>query len=268
MLQFSEYDDLFSNIYCSQPILDINVEDSNRFIIRYPKFREITHVIFSFDAENLFLKNKSAYGYCFEIENIFSELEAQSEKGYFLVSSTSNKNRSRQYNPYTLNQEINFAEAHIENIFSDHLPEILDDDGVNLNLVKKIVMGASMGGLMSLKSSIMYPVFNNIISFSPAFWFGYQELIEDLKNLNINSAINLTVGTNEGSIFTKPVSDLYPTEWNLDLTSNNNFYTSGVKTIYEELISSKIKTNFILKEEGEHNENTWSMLLKEILFSL
>ena len=129
-------------------------------------------------------------------------------------------------------------------------------------------MGASMGGLMSLKSSIMYPVFNNIISFSPAFWFGYQELIEDLKNLNINSAINLTVGTNEGSIFTKPVSDLYPTEWNLDLTSNNNFYTSGVKTIYEELISSKIKTNFILKEEGEHNENTWSMLLKEILVSL
>ena len=51
MLQFSEYDDLFSNIYCSQPVLDINVEDSNRFIIRYPKFREITHLIFSFDAE-------------------------------------------------------------------------------------------------------------------------------------------------------------------------------------------------------------------------
>ena len=54
MLQFSEYDKAFTNIYCSQPILDINVEDSNRFIIRYPKFKEITHLIFSFDAENLY----------------------------------------------------------------------------------------------------------------------------------------------------------------------------------------------------------------------
>jgi len=129
-------------------------------------------------------------------------------------------------------------------------------------------MGASMGGLMSLKTSIMFPAFNNIISFSPAFWFGYQELIKDLKNLNTNTSINLTVGTNEGKIFNKPVADLYPTDWKLDLSSNNNFYTSGVRKIYEELTNSNIKTNFILKDDGEHNETTWKVLLKDILISL
>jgi enterochelin esterase-like enzyme len=268
VLQFSEYDKAFTNIYCSQPILDINVEDSNRFIIRYPKFKEITHLIFSFDAENLFLQDKSSFGYCFEIENLLDGLEAESEHGYFLISSTSNKNRSKQYNPYRLNKDMNYAESHIENIFNNHLPEILEDYDINPNFVKKIVMGASMGGLMSLKTSIMFPAFNNVISLSPAFWFGFYELIEDLKNLNINSSINLTVGTNEGAIFNKHVSDLYPAEWDLDLTSNNKFYTSGVKKIYEQLLYSKIKTNFILKENGEHNENTWRVLLKDILLTL
>jgi len=268
VLQFSQYDKSFTNVFYSQPILDINVEDSNRFIIRVPKFREVTHLIYSYDAENLFLKDKSSYGYCFEIENLLNELEAQNDFGYFLISSTSNKNRAIQYNPYFLNKEVNHAEMHIDNIFNEYLPEIIDDFGVNFDFVNKIVMGASMGGLMSLKTSIMFPAFNNIISFSPAFWFGYQELIKDLKNLNTNTSINLTVGTNEGKIFNKPVADLYPTDWKLDLSSNNNFYTSGVRKIYEELTNSNIKTNFILKDDGEHNETTWKVLLKDILISL
>ena len=54
-----------------------------------------------------------------------------------------------------------------------YLPSILSDYDVDINLVKKIVMGASMGGLMSLKTSIMFPYFDNVFSFSPAFWYGF-----------------------------------------------------------------------------------------------
>ena len=70
MLLFSKYENAFDNIFISQPVVDIDIEDSNCFIVRFPKFRRITHFILSFDAENLFLDSKSAFGYSFNLEEL------------------------------------------------------------------------------------------------------------------------------------------------------------------------------------------------------
>ena len=63
MLLFSEYDKSLENIYISQPVVDINLGDTNNYLVRFPKFKRVTHMILAFDAENLFLKSKSSYGY-------------------------------------------------------------------------------------------------------------------------------------------------------------------------------------------------------------
>ena len=54
MLLFSEYDKSLENIYISQPVVDINLGDTNSYLVRFPKFKRVTHMILAFDAENLF----------------------------------------------------------------------------------------------------------------------------------------------------------------------------------------------------------------------
>mgnify|MGYP003315272359 CR=1 FL=1 len=66
----------------------------------------------------------------------------------------------------------------------NYLPQIYDDYDINVANLKKIVMGASMGGLMSIKTGILNPSFENIISLSPAFWFGFPGIVDDLNNLS------------------------------------------------------------------------------------
>ena len=101
-----------------------------------------------------------------------------------IIGITSNSKRHIQYNPYPHEKELNFASIHIDNIVTKFLPSVSNFLDTKFELSKLIVAGASMGGLMSIKTSIMYPEFENIISLSPAFWFGYPKVIEDIQNLN------------------------------------------------------------------------------------
>ena len=138
MLIFSNYSKSFENIHISQPVVDINLEDTNKLIVRYPKFKRITHLILSFDAENLFLKEKSSYGYFFNLESLLSELEESENRGYFVVATTSNSSRQQQYNPYPRNKRENFATKHIKSTFETHLPQICSDYDIEISNLKKI----------------------------------------------------------------------------------------------------------------------------------
>ena len=121
---------------------------------------------------------------------------------------------------------------------------------------------------MSIKTGILNPSFENIISLSPAFWFGFPGRVNDLNNLSKKSICNLSVGTNEGDIFGDQVKNIFPKEWDLDFSNNNDFYISGVKKIEEELKLNNIKTNFVFKEKGQHNETHWNPILREFLVSI
>ena len=268
MLLFSEYDRSLKNISISQPIVDVDIEDTNSLIIRYPKFNRVTHLIISYDAQNLFLKQKNGYGYFMDLENTLQVFEDNNNKGYFVIGVTSNSSRKKQYNPYPRVGGANYAIQHIDNIMNDFLPQIIEDYDVDYNYVKKIVLGSSMGGLMSFKTSILYPQFDNVVSFSPAFWYGYPGIEEDLQFLNQNTLCNLSVGSDEGEIFGDEARNIFPNEWELDFSSNDNFYISGVNKILDILKQRNIKTNFVFKDSGKHNEETWSCIFKEFLKSL
>ena len=268
MLLFSEYDRSLKNISISQPIVDVDIEDTNILIIRYPKFNRVTHLIISYDAQNLFLKQKNGYGYFMDLENTLQVFEDNTNNGYFVIGVTSNSSRKKQYNPYPRLGGVNYAIKHIDNIMNDFLPQIIGDYDVDYSDVKKIVLGSSMGGLMSFKTSILYPQFDNVVSFSPAFWYGYPGIEEDLQFLNQNTLCNLSVGSDEGEIFGDEARNIFPNEWELDFSSNDNFYISGVNKILDILKQRNIKTNFVFKDSGKHNEETWSCILKEFLKSL
>ena len=185
-----------------------------------------------------------------------------------IIGITSNSKRQIQYNPYPHEKDINFASIHIDNIVSKFLPSVSNFLGIKFELSKLIVAGASMGGLMSIKTSIMYPEFENIISLSPAFWFGYPKVIEDIQNLNEKSATHLYTGKKEGHIFEKHVEDIFPIEWDLDFSNNDDFYFSGVQKIYEAFHSNNKNVNFTYDENGMHNEGSWATSLLKIFLYL
>ena len=203
-----------------------------------------------------------------DLENTLQEQEDNTENGYFVIGVTSNSSRKKQYNPYPRLDGRNHAIKHIDNIINDFLPQIIGDYDIDYSYVKKIVLGSSMGGLMSFKTSIMYPQFDNVVSFSPAFWYGYPGIEEDLQYLSQNTICNLSVGSDEGEIFGDEARNIFPNEWELDFSSNDNFYISGVNKILEILKQRNIKTNFVFQDSGKHNEETWSGIFKEFLKSL
>ena len=204
----------------------------------------------------------------FDLENILRTIEDEFGKNFLIIGITSNDKRHIQYNPYPKENEINHAETHIKNIVLNFLPSVLNYLNINLENTNQIVAGASMGGLMSMKTSILFPQFKNIISLSPAFWFGYPSVLNDVKNLSNESSTYLYTGKKEGHIFGDHVKNIFPNNWDLDFSNNDDFYYSGVKNIKDSFDSNNKKVIFSFQDNGRHNETSWATAILEILGKL
>ncbi len=270
-ISFSNYSDDkdFKNLFTSNEIFDEQINEKNKILLRTPcDFSHIDNLILSYDGQNLFDSSTSHFGTIFDLENILQTIEDEFEKNLLIIGITSNEKRHIQYNPYPKKNEINHAETHIKNIVLNFLPSVLNYLNINLENTSQIVAGASMGGLMSIKTSIMFPQFRNIISLSPAFWFGYPSVLNDVKNLSNESSTYLYTGKKEGHIFGDHVKNIFPNNWDLDFSTNDDFYYSGVKNIKESLNSNNKKVIFSFQDNGSHNETSWATAILEILGKL
>ena len=270
-ISFSKYSDDkdFKNLFTSNEIFDEQINEKNKILLRTPcDFSHIDNLILSYDGQNLFDSSTSHFGTIFDLENILQTIEDEFGKNFLIIGITSNEKRHIQYNPYPKENEINHAETHIKNIVLNLLPSVLNYLNINLEDTSQIVAGASMGGLMSIKTSMMFPQFRNIISLSPAFWFGYPSILNDVKNLSNESSTYLYTGKKEGHIFGDHVKNIFPNNWDLDFSNNDNFYYSGVKNIKESLDSNNKKVIFSFQDNGGHNETSWATAILEILGKL
>ena len=270
-ISFSKYSDDkdFKNLFTSNEIFDEQINEKNKILLRTPcDFSHIDNLILSYDGQNLFDSSTSHFGTIFDLENILQTIEDEFGKNFLIIGITSNEKRHIQYNPYPKENEINHAETHIKNIVLNFLPSVLNYLNINLENTSQIVAGASMGGLMSIKTSMMFPQFRNIISLSPAFWFGYPSILNDVKNLSNESSTYLYTGKKEGHIFGDHVKNIFPNNWDLDFSNNDNFYYSGVKNIKESLDSNNKKVIFSFQDNGGHNETSWATAILEILGKL
>tara|TARA_B100002019_G_scaffold597_1_gene478 strand:+ start:143 stop:970 length:828 start_codon:yes stop_codon:yes gene_type:complete len=270
-ISFLNYSDdkYFNNLFTSNEIFDEKINEKNKILFRTPgDFSHIDNLILTYDGQNLFDSSTSHFGTIFDLENILQTVEDEFGKNFLIIGITSNEKRHIQYNPYPKENEINHAETHIKNIVLNFLPSVLDYLNINLENTNQIVAGASMGGLMSMKTSILFPQFRNIISLSPAFWFGYPSVLNDIKNLSNESLTYLYTGKKEGHIFGDHVKKIFPNNWDLDFSNNDNFYYSGVKNIKDSFDSNNKKVIFSFQDNGRHNETSWAKAILEILGKL
>ena len=117
---------------------------------------------------------------------------------------------------------------------------------------KTLIIGSSMGGLISLYASVKYPtVFGKAGIFSPAFWFVSKDLKTYLnKNQNNlkNSKFYFVAGKNEDETM-----------------------APEIETVNELLLKKSVpKKNIVVKidEDGTHSENYWKRELKQALIWL
>ena len=270
-ISFSNYSDHkdFKNLFTSNEIFDEQISETNKILFRIPNdLSYIDNLILTYDGQNLFDTSTSHFGTIFDLENILQTIENEFGKNFLIIGITSNEKRQLQYNPYPKENEINHAEMHIKNIVLNFLPSVLNYLNVNFENTNQIVAGASMGGLMSIKTSILFPQFRNIISLSPAFWFGYPRILYDVKNLSDESSTYLYTGKKEGHIFGDHVKNIFPNNWDLDFSNNDDFYYSGVKKIEDSLKSNNKKVIFSYQENGHHNETSWATAILDILGKL
>jgi len=270
-IAFSNYSDNkdFKNLFTSNEIFDEQINEKNKILLRIPgDFSHIDNLILTYDGQNLFDSSTSHFGTIFDLENILRTIEDEFGKNFLIIGITSNDKRHIQYNPYPKENEINHAETHIKNIVLNFLPSVLDNLNINLENTNQIVAGASMGGLMSMKTSILFLLSGFLISLSPAFWFGYPSVLNDIKNLSNESSTYLYTGKKEGHIFGDHVKNIFPNNWDLDFSNNDDFYYSGVKNIKDSFDSNNKKVIFSFQDNGGHNETSWATAVLEILGKL
>jgi enterochelin esterase-like enzyme len=185
VVDFSIYsqEEKFNNLYLSEEIFDEELKDSNKILVRIPNLQKpISDVMVSFDGQNLFDKETSQFGFYFNLENLIKSFEEKQDKNILIIAITSNEKRQTQYNPYPRgNSKVCFK--HLKKIHSEFIPAVIENFNLNTTNAKRHVLGASMGGLMALKFSIINPEFTNVICLSPAFWYGFPGILKDIPNI-------------------------------------------------------------------------------------
>jgi len=259
MVDFSTYsqEEKFNNLYLSEEIFDEELKDSNKILVRTPNPQKpISDIVLSFDGQNLFDKETSQFGYYFNLESLLESFEEEQDKNILIIAITSNQKRQVQYNPYPRgNSQV--CLNHLKKIHNEFIPAAIEHFNLNISNAKRHVLGASMGGLMALKFSIINPEFTNVICLSPAFWYGFPGILKDIPKIGGNTFIHLYTGKKEGHIFGDKVGNIFPSEWKLDFSTNDNFYLSGVNAIELKLNENNISHEYFIDEDGLHNEEHW-----------
>jgi predicted alpha/beta superfamily hydrolase len=115
-----------------------------------------------------------------------------------------------------------------------------------------MMVGSSMGGVISLTAMIEYPhLFTKIAGLSNAFWFAHEEFLNYVKaaDLNLHHHIYLDVGTNESGI-----------------QDENSAYIDSNVAIAQALLSKPLGSlSFVRIKEGIHHESDWRKRIGSIL---
>lgn len=118
-----------------------------------------------------------------------------------------------------------------------------------------MMVGSSMGGVISLTAMIEYPhIFKKIAGLSNAFWFAKDEFLEYVNNaqFSLDQHIYLDVGTKESGI----------------QKESETYINSNVAVAQVLLNKSLGSLTFVRIEDGLHNELAWKERIGSILHQL
>lgn len=193
-------------------------------------------VIYMHDAQNLF-DNKSAYAGEWNVDEKLDSLQAQV---IVVAIEHGNEKRMEELTPFK-NDKYGGGKAddYLDFIVTTLKPHIDSTYRTKIAAKNTIIMGSSLGGLVSFYATLKYPkVFGKAAVFSPSFWFSNEIYNYTQSQNKIKSKIYFMCGDKESD----------------DMVTDLNKM--------ETLINSKRCYCLNLNEKkivkgGQHNEKLW-----------
>lgn len=202
----------------------------------YENTKKKYSVLYMHDAQNLF-DTKTAYAGEWNVDEKLDSINAQL---IVIGIEHGNDKRMEELTPFK-NEKYGGgnADAYLEFIVKTLKPQIDQKYRTKTKKKNTLIMGSSLGGLVSFYAILKYPqVFGKAAVFSPSFWFSDKiyDVAENTKK--IKSKIYFLCGDNESEDM---VSDLNKME---NLLNTKRCYCLNL---------NKKK----IVEGGQHNEKLW-----------
>ena len=193
-------------------------------------------VIYMHDGQNLFDSKTSYVGEW----NIDEKLDSLNAQVIVVGIEHGNEKRINELTPYK-NEKYGGGNGdnYLEFIVETLKPKIDSTYRTKPNTVNTVIMGSSLGGLISYYALLKYPeVFGKAGVFSPAFWIN-PEIFELTKNTKtLNSKMYFLCGDNEST-------DMVPDVNKMEIL------VSDIRCSCRHLTRKKIVKG------GQHNEKLW-----------
>ncbi len=235
-------------------------KDRNVYVylpVDYEKNTEKYDVVYMHDAQNVLYDEKSYGGVSWGIMRKFNN-PGQKQAIFVCIDHGSDYRISEysviEHSDYlkdfikenSMPTDIQ-GESYMEWLVDELIPFINKKYRTKTNKENTSIIGASMGGVISMYGICKYPeVFGNAGVLSPAFWSEgekYYDFIENSKGLH---KVYMSVGTEENGI---GKSEMYV---------NDAIRVSNI-------IATKTDFMFRVVRGGKHNEIEWDKLMPEIL---
>lgn len=212
-------------------------------------------LIIMHDAQNLFSDQEASFGVSWG----FKELYEQTPMKKVIIaglSCASGSDRLDEYNPFLSKKPIGFGETprltggkgdiYLHAIIDEVLPTLKEKYTIDFNDIS--IGGSSMGGLISLYATLMYPyIFKNALCLSSAFWISDDDLVRFIRNSNKKhyGKIYLDTGDQEDTTDFK--------------------YMKSNEDVYKALKDKGFNVEYKVIKGGTHHESSWKTRIKEII---
>jgi predicted alpha/beta superfamily hydrolase len=201
-------------------------------------------VLYVQDGKKLFYRDANV------LEELESYFEAGKSREVIIVGIESN-NRIDEYTPWKAKAlDSKFKDfggkgkEYLDFILRDLKPYIEGKYDTSTSYEDCGILGASLGGLISLYAAYSYPKqFGKIGAISPSLWYeGFLEFMKEEKLVTENRKMYLDVGSKEG----------------IGKSSVQKYMVQNIKTAYEILNAkgfTEASLKFLIEEEAVHNED-------------
>jgi len=201
-------------------------------------------VMYMHDAQNLFDASTSYVGEW----NVDETLDSINAKVIVIGIEHGGDKRIDELTPFKHSKYGGGkADDYLDFIVNTLKPKIDATYRTKTNSKNTAIFGSSLGGLVSFYTAIKYPnVFGKVGCFSPAFWFGRNEMNELLaKTKDFDTKIYFLCGDNEGD------ADVIPDMKNVEYWVNSK------------RCECKKKNKEVIVKGGQHNEKLWREQFKK-----
>ena len=231
----------------------------------YDKTSSHYPVLYMHDGQNVFFESDAFVGKTWEVKEAFEDHQDLPDLIVVALSSADGDERLNEYGPYSFGQaaleEFDLTDIggkgkqYIDYLVNELKPEIDERFRTKKAADVTAIMGASMGGVISLYAGLVYPnIFGLIASLSGSYFVSKEAFINEIAKANIDMLKKVYMDTGDAEVAGGDEEDYVMS--NLDV----------FEALKEKLPNQRLEFQVI--SGGKHTETDWAKRFPNIVRTL